>query len=255
MALRGGSMDDEVVDNLNRPRPEGWYESQLFRFVEDGWGNTLATFANKNIVCRRLEEVDVLFSAVQDGLKLLRMSQLVPSLLLMRSIGAYRSTVALAMAHPTDAFAVMRSCLESAGYGVFIARDEKLAEMWLRRDEDKKTKQAVRDRFTQGAVREAVAKHEPQLGEVYKALYERAIDFGAHPNEKAVLTNLRPDSIRAAEKIDYKLLGGDGPLLDGVLRSTVQTGICVLRLFHYVFPERYDETNMVARVAEVSRGF
>lgn len=248
-------MDDEVVDNVNRPRPEGWYDSQLFRFVEDGWSNVLATFANKNVICRRLEQVDVLLSAVQEGLKLTRMSQLVPSLLLMRSMGAYRSTVALAMSHPTDAFAVMRGCLESAGYGLFISGDEALAEAWLRRDEDKKTKQAVRDRFTQGAVREAMAKHEPHLAGVYKALYERAIDFGAHPNEKAVLTNLRPGSIRADDKIDYKLLGGDGPLLDGALRSTVQTGICVLRIFRYVFPERYDEINMAPRLAEVSRGF
>ncbi|SEQ52089.1 hypothetical protein SAMN05428969_3343 [Devosia sp. YR412] len=247
--------DDDRVDNLNRERPDGWKDGGLFPFIEEGWGNSLATFANKNILCRRLTEVDTLFMDIQSDLKVLRTTQLVPSLLFMRAFGAFRSTVAVSLAMPTDAFALMRSSLESAGYALYIYGDETLAEAWLRRDESKKTRQTVRDRVTQGLVKDAIKAVDVQLLGTYSTLYERAIDFGAHPNEKAVLTNLASASIRDASSIQYKLLGGDGPLLDGALRSSVQAGICVLRIFQYVFPERYASIDMTSRIHRVSQGF
>lgn len=243
-----------MVNNLNKGRPPGWGEAELFSFIEDSWSNALATFANKNIICRRLDEVDQIFLKVQRGLSLSRMTDLVPALLFMRCFSAYRSMVTLGLASPTDAFAVMRSCLESAAYAMYVHGDEKLAEVWLRRSETKSAAQEVRGLFKQGLVRAAIKAKDPKVASDYGQLYERAIDFGAHPNEQAVLTNMVAGSLRGGGELQYSLLSGDGPLLDGILRSAVQTGICALHIFSHVFPARYDGS-VRAELARVSRDF
>ena len=41
-------------DNLKRPRPAAWGQGSLFPFIEDCWGNSIATAGNKNIIASRL---------------------------------------------------------------------------------------------------------------------------------------------------------------------------------------------------------
>ena len=55
------------------------------------------------------------------------------------------------------------------------------------------SRKLIRRTFTQTAIRDSIATKDTKLSEIYQALYERSIDFGAHPNEKAVTSSLVKD--------------------------------------------------------------
>jgi hypothetical protein len=104
------------MNNLNRPRPELWSQGSLFPFIEDCWSNSVAVVGNKKVIARRLTTIDAIFEEIHQNLKPSSMAQLVPSFLLLRSFSAFRASVMVCLALPTDSYPLQRSCLENAGY-------------------------------------------------------------------------------------------------------------------------------------------
>jgi len=245
-------MTDEA-SNLEKDRPDVWKAHQLFGFVEDCWNNTLAVAANKNVVSCRLANIDRVFDDFHRSLKPDKPSQIVPALLFLRAFSAYRASIMVSLCLPTDGYALFRSCLENAGYARLIADDAKLSESWLRRDEDEASRKLIRRTFTQTAVRDSIAARDAKLSEAYQALYERCIDFGAHPNEKAVTTSLVKESLKT-KTIQFKLLSGDGPALDHSLRTAAQVGICSLKVVGSIFERQFNAGGFFPRIEEAARG-
>jgi hypothetical protein len=238
------------MNNLDRPRPDTWDQGSLFPFIEECWSNSVAVVGNKNVAAARLTAIDAIFEETHRNLKPSTMAQVVPALLMLRTFSAFRAGVMLCLSLPTDSYPLQRSCLESAGYALLIATMPQLSELWLRRDEDEKAKR----RFTNRAVREAIASGDEKLSTIYQNLYERTIDFGAHPNEKAVLTNVVRESVRT-KTLQFRMLGGDGPALDHALRTCAQVGICSLRVLNLVFGEQFSRTDFEAKIERASLAF
>jgi hypothetical protein len=178
------------------------------------------------------------------------MAQVVPSLLALRSFNAFRASVMVCLCLPTESYPLQRTCLETAGYARLIASDSKLSEFWLNRTDDAEAK----SRFTNRAVREAIASGDEGLAKIYQELYERTIDFGAHPNEKSVTINIVKESVGTGS-LQYRLLAGDGPGLDLALRTCAQVGVCSLKVLNLVFKQQFDAMNFEKRIASASAPF
>ena len=71
-------------------------------------------------------------------------------------------------------------------------------------------------------------------------LYERTIDHGAHPNERALMQMLQ--IAEKAEHVEFKAiyLEGDSDQLRLALKTTAQVGVCTLSLFRSIYRERFD---------------
>lgn len=152
---------------------------------------------------------------------------------------------------PADSFPLQRLCLESAGYARLIAASPQLSEIWLKRDENP---QELKTNFTNRAVSEAISADDARLGKIYQDLYERSIDFGAHPNEKGVLTNVLKESVGTGT-LKFWMLAGDGPPLQHALRTCAQVGICSLKVLNLVFREQFRKHNFQEKIEHVSRPF
>jgi hypothetical protein len=243
-----------VTTNLDQGRPPAWHNSELFSFVEECWNNSLAAAAHKGIACQRLTEIDSIFSEMQSRLKPSTIEELVPSLLFVRAFVAYRASVMVMLSLPTDAFPLLRSALENAGYALLLKGDRELAEAWLRRDDNDQTKKVVRDKFTSKQIKNAISAKNQQLSGIYSALYERTIDWGAHPNEKALTPSLERQSFHAGSKqIQIKMLGESGVSLDHVLHSAAQIGICVARIFQVTLAALSGD-DLRVRIEQLSKG-
>lgn len=240
-----------MTSNLDKPRPDEWRRGQLFPFIEECWNNSIAVVGNKNVVAAQLTAVDSIFSELESVIRPTSQSQLVPALLFFRSFGAFRAAVMVSLSLPTDGFPLQRSCLENAGYAKLISQDTDLARIWLQRDEDPRK---VRSTFTNGRVREAIEKDDKQVAAIYQQLYERSVDFGAHPNEKGVLGNVVPGSIDTGN-LQFFLLGGDSNTLKLGLKSCGQTGICSLRIFNHIFREQFAKVGFNEKIEFASRPF
>jgi hypothetical protein len=260
LRLRRHEIDAEVrrvlveiggyMNNLNRPRPDLWERGSLFPFIEDCWGNSVAVVGNKNVIAQRLTAIDEIFEEVHRILKPSGAAQLVPSFLLLRSFSAFRASVMVGLALPTDSYPIQRSCLENAGYAHLISTTPELSERWLNRDDDPSSK----SRFTNRAVREGIAASDDKLAVIYQDLYERTIDFGAHPNEKSVTIGLVKGSLDTGNA-QFVMLGGDGLALDHGLRTCAQVGICALKVLDLVFSELFAKIDFKEKITKVASPF
>jgi hypothetical protein len=215
------------------------------------WSNSIAVVGNYNVVAARLTAVDSIFQETHHNLKPTHWSQIVPTLLMMRSMSAFRAVVMIGSSLPADSYPLERSCLESAGYARLIGANPDLSKLWLQRDDNAAE---FKRTFTNRAVRESIAAAEPSLAEVYQELYELSIDFGAHPNEKGVLSNVLKESLGTGT-MKFYMLAGDGPALQHALRTLAQSGICALRVLNLVFAEQFREHDFANKIEYVSRPF
>jgi len=159
-----------------------------------------------------LEAIDGAFFRI--GSNLLNPRDHLTPVFVYRSHSACRAACASAMAGQTvEAFVLLRSCLEFAAYGLHIDKVPGAAKKWLDRHKDAASRKAVNNTFRMNNVRPTIATCDPRLGAVFDMLYERAIDFGGHPNELAIMGSLKIDERTDSIEVQQIYLHADGPAL------------------------------------------
>jgi hypothetical protein len=84
-------------------------------------------------------------------------------------------------------------CLEYALYALHINKDPPLAELWLQRHDDDVSMRAIRNQFQHKKVIGTLQNTDPDLCDAIVLLYKRTIDFGAHPDERAITGSMEID--------------------------------------------------------------
>lgn len=219
------------------PPPDGWMDDSLTGFFERAHRNRFATFANKKNCAQRLIALDACFVSVAKDW------QNPPNLLIpfffFRCHSAFRAACEHAMSgQVTEAFPQIRTCLEYAGYALYIHKNSGLAETWLKRHDDDDTLKAVKKEFTVANVRSSIKNVNSRLEQIFGELYQRAIDFGGHPNERAITGSMNMINLGDQKSYESIYLHGDGLAIDHALKSTAQAGVCSLEVLQAVYPER-----------------
>jgi hypothetical protein len=93
-----------------------------------------------------------------------------------------------------------------------------------------------------------------KLGTVASELYERTIDYGAHPNAWALLTNLTKKKDDGSIKFELNYLTGKSPALALCLKTNARVGVCSLMVFKIVFKERFDLLGISDNLQKLRRG-
>jgi hypothetical protein len=243
------------MTNLDKQRPEGWRDAALFSFVEDTWSNALATFHAMPEQVERLELIDSMFAQFSRHC-LTNPGDYFAALLFIRAHTAYRVAAGLTLATPIESYSVIRSSLEYAGYALLCHKKPELAEVWLRRDESPESLAMVRRDFTQARVRDAIQSFDHKIADRYQYLYDEAISWGAHPNEKALTTSLRivEDSVEKVKILQVIMLPHGGNIHKLALRRCAQIGLCVLEIFALIYPERFQLLGIDGTFQDAKRG-
>lgn len=175
---------------------------------------------------------------------------------LLRSHASYLGGVRLSgSGQLPEAYMVLRGCLENALYGLFLHNNPELRSVWLRRHEDKTSKRRVKEEFKIGPMLDLVKARDALTGRTARCLYDRTIDHGAHPNERALSSVLRQTENANSVRFDVNYLSdASTPALALCLKTTAQVGICNLRIFRLVIPERFTILGLDENLASASRG-
>lgn len=222
---------------VNRPPPD-WGEESLTQFLDDVRRNHFATFHQQRVIVQDVSKIDQALAGVLQN-QTADEGELPGLLMFQRSHGAYRAAASVTFATQcAEAPCVLRLALECAGYAALLVDDQRLAELWLRREESPESKRAVRDAFTPTKTQNAIAQRDRDHAALFRRLYDELIDFGAHPNPNMVLGSLTMTRTEQNTRVSSAYLPGGGPLLDMMLRRLVQVGIWLLRLFALLFPAR-----------------
>jgi hypothetical protein len=233
-------------------RPKGWGRSELTRFLDLVLNNQLATFEGLPNFTALLEHLDEAFHRAATNLSDTE-HVLVPSFLL-RAHSSYRAACATAMAgQAAETFVLVRSILEYAGYGLLIAKRPEAETMWIKRHASEEAMKAMKKTFTVANIKKAIAEADEREAVVFDALYQRSIDFGAHPNERAVASNMAIRKEQDAIVMRQEYLSAGGTATIHAMKTVAQAGVCTLRVFSPAFAERFKKIGVATVLEEIPK--
>lgn len=225
--------------NSNLQLPPNWDADPISHFIQLSMQNSFATFHNMKKEYQELKGINECFQKIIEHL--LNTPDFLEALFLLRTHSAYYAACRLAMSGQVpETFVILRSCLENALYALHIKKNPTSSEIWLRRHDDENGLKVTRNEFTYRNIMETLAKTDSSLHSTAKLLYERTIDFGAHPNERAITSSLRVEETESRIKYKQLYLTADNLHLSHSLKSTAQVALCALYIFRHIFKERFD---------------
>ena len=112
--------------------------------------------------------------------------------------------------------------------------------MWRNRHESDAARKKVPREFSLAKIKDSIASSDPGLNGIFCTLYERTIDFGAHPNEMSVTSGITIEEKENQKDLNLIYLHGDGLVLGHSLLTVAQVGVCVLLIFQEIFREQFE---------------
>lgn len=235
--------------------PPGWGEDEFTKFLDAARDNQWATFWNKRSPVEKLIAIDAEFTKVSKDW--LNPHNEIAAFLLLRCHAALRAAVGLAMSgQAAEAYALCRVMLEYAAYAVHIHfhSDVRLEEVWLDRHKSPASMETQRNAFWHRKVLASVKAANVHVGQRFEDLYQRTIDFGGHPNEKSVTSNLKMVEEPGKRTMLSIIQHGDGIELDHALKTVAQCGLVSLEMLQVVFNARFEILGINAAMLKLRKG-
>ena len=147
-----------------------------------------ANFANKRAAMVDLIKIDGMF--VRFFIGAINPRPWYPIGFMQRAHSAFRAGVGAVMAGQLfESQAVLRLCLEHAAYGFYIGADEDRMKRWLRRGDSDDNRKTMKKEFNNDRIKEYIEADSPVIRKQFDHLYNRLIEFGAHPNATGFFVN------------------------------------------------------------------
>lgn len=242
-------MSEETRNERFKPPPNGWGDDDLTRFIHTATENTYATFERKNPLFQVYVRIDSQFRSLVSA----RIDEPVPGFLLARTHSALLASIRMAMSgQAIETFVLSRCCLECALYALHCEGRDHVAEVWLRRHEDPDAMRACRAEFTFGKLIEtADARLPAAVTRRLKELYQRSIDYGGHPNERAISVSMMVEEDATHKHYAQLYLAGDGALLNFALLSAADAGLTALEILFPAFKKRFELLNIDREMEDI----
>jgi hypothetical protein len=201
----------------------------------------------------KLMAIDAQFAKVTKGW--LNPKSEIAAMLFIRCHGAYRTACGPAMSgQAAECYVQCRSVLEYAAYAVHINRDPSLENVWLNRHQDKAGMKASKKAFQHDAVLASVTAANRHAAKRFETIYQCTIDFGGHPNERAVTANMKMIKEPDRREMLAILQHGDGVKLDMALKTTARCGMIALELLETIYGAKFELLGIKAAMLDLRRG-
>jgi hypothetical protein len=135
------------------------------------------------------------------------------SILLLNAHASLRAAMRLAFSGQLlPVFMTLRGCIESALYANAMVRNRELQEVWLKRDSSEDAKQTCRNEFSAGRMFRSLTKaQDREFSDRLREIYDTTIDFGAHPNNRSLITSTHIETLDTGEHaLNFAYLHGVG---------------------------------------------
>ena len=221
-----------------------WGDDPLSSFFKDAEYNDRASSLNLPAIYALLQRVHCAFRCVNAAVeKDHREALLVPRVLIVRTHSSFLAAIRLAMSGQlSESYAILRVAIEQAWYALHIAKDPQApnrSTMWLCRHDDDASKAKCKSEFSVQRVRSTHEALDPITADLLHQLYETTIDFGAHPNQRGLLSSMRRAETQTDTTYQVGILHPEPVARSLSLKTCVEVAVGVLKVFQLVFPERF----------------
>jgi hypothetical protein len=215
-------------------------DDDLTRFLQVVNSNQIANLANFPEPYSLMRRVNDCFSTA--GKHLINPEPVTTGILFLRSQYAYKTTVGMALAgQVVEAFVMMRSCLEYAGYALVMFDNPASEDVFFSRHLGDATMKGVQKReFLICNVRDKIATFDRKLAVLFQEFYDHAIDLGGHPNPLAVCNAVQMESSGSGHTFRTLALSKDEITLRHAMKSTAEVGLTALFIFQHIFKAKFE---------------
>jgi hypothetical protein len=216
-------------------------DKSLARFLETVHRNQQSNRQRFPARYRIIQRVDDCFVGV--GKHLANAQPLFTGPMFLRSQYAYKTAAGMTLAGQfAESFVMMRSCLEYAGYAFLIFADPRHEEVFVNRHVDDASKRTQRKKFEISNITRKIKDFDQKLGDLYKELYDRSIDFGGHPNPSAMLggMNIDKDQHEQMTSMTTFALTVEPRIIEFAMHKVAQVGLTSLYIFQHIFKEKFE---------------
>jgi hypothetical protein len=249
----GKLITPESSSTENRYRAKDWAEEPLSEFMEVATSRLYQTHARIRDWWARLSAVDRTFLRIAQNLN--ESPNWFEGGFLIRAHSAYRAAARLAgSAQLPESYMVLRGCLEYGLYALYFAQDGASKARWLTRSDTPENRKKVRNEFTAGAMLRVVKAKSARLGDIAQTLYDRLIDYGAHPNDMGLAGTSSLTETEDKYNLEMTYIADDGVPARFCLKLTATVGIVTLRVFGLIFRERYQILGLDRELDRISQG-
>lgn len=176
---------------------------------------------------------------VYGGKNLVNPRPAISGMLFLRSQYAYKTACGLGLAGQcAEAFALVRSCLEYAGYALTIFDEPSLEGVFAQRHLDAASKGRMVRSFRISELKKVISKYDRKLSQVFDDMYNRSVDFGGHPNPHGAfrMMDVMPDD----KAMWTWAMTNDQKVIEHILKSTAQSGLAALFMFQHIFKAKFE---------------
>jgi hypothetical protein len=229
-----------------------WGDDNLSKFLDVVHSNQKANFVNFGEPYAVLLRINDSFYKL--GKHLGNARPVMVATLCLRCQYAYKGAAGLALSgQVVEAFALIRSTLEYAGYGLMIFRDPPLETAFINRHQTDADMRAHKQTFNVGKVKSTIASYDSNLAALFNTFYKLAIDFGAHPNPHGTFSAIKMENVPEGTAITTLALSNDPHAIAHALKSVGQAGLTALFIFQHVFKEKFELLGIRAELDALRR--
>jgi len=225
---------------MTKADPPNWGKDELSKFFETAYENIFYTFVNHQEAYNVLSNIDRSYRLIIDHLY--NTPQWFAGFFLLRAHSSFRAAMRLALSgQTTETFMVLRGCLENSLYGLYLSQNTASQETWLKRHENEDSYKKVKNEFRiRNLIDKSLKTKDVKLCAIFEKLYESTINYGAHPNEKALSLTLRKQHTDRKIRFDLDYLSGDSLVFKHCVTIAAEVGLCSLEVFKIIYKERFD---------------
>jgi hypothetical protein len=239
------------------PAPEPYWESDSFSEVlKNAEYNTKGHALMYPDVFALLRDIHAAFGALEGVVEHGGGTLLIPRFLVGRIHAAFIGAVRLALAgEQIEACAVVRQMIEQAWYALHITQDaEKRSVIWLSRNDDEASLAAMKKEFTIGNVSKTHASLDALTEKELHRIYEMTIDYGAHPNPKALFGAFGKTETEKDATFHVGILWPDPLPMMLAVRVAVSAAVGVFKVYELIFPSELKAIGFADKIDSLVTG-
>lgn len=229
-----------------------WGDDELSKFLADAQNNQKASQERLGEAYAILLELDSCFATAAKHLT--NTTPVLTGVMLLRCHFAYRTAAGLALAgQVVEAFPLIRSVLEIAGYGLVICKTPTLEAVFANRHQSETDMARQKAEFRISEVFKAIKIADPKLEQIFRGLYNRAVDFGGHPNPNALFSAMDLETGDDELKVVAYGLTADPRLIVHAIKNVAQAGMTALHIFQHAFAAKFELLGIRERLEHMRR--
>jgi len=228
-------------------RRAGWGKDKLTQEIEIAFRNIGVSFLKLKPHFELLQKANEIFLDTFAQIPGNTLVSEIAAMLFGRTFGCFLGAVRLSSSGQlAETWILLRACIENSLYAFYIFGDPKRAAIWVDRHKDKASMDECKRTFKVGKIWIELEKRSKATAKEAKRLYNEAIDWGAHPNERSVFPNVVPK--QDGSGLSLRLLTSDPTFVRVGVIFTIRVSSLTFGIFALIFPEVFSDPNLDMKV-------